>query len=58
VHQIWLNTEINYIEMQHGQHKRQKQRSCSPETSLQLQRYDMARYREEGTTRWIGIRPF
>ena len=33
----------------------EQQRSCSPETSLQLQRYEMARYREEGTTHWIGI---
>jgi len=36
----------------------EQQRSCSPETSLQLQRYEMARYREEGTTYWIGIWPF
>ena len=36
----------------------EQQRSCSPETSSQLQRYEMARYREEGTTRWIGIWPF
>ena len=35
----------------------EQQRSCSPETSLQLQRYGMARYREEGSTRWIGIWP-
>jgi len=28
----------------------EQQRSCSPKTSLQLQRYEMARYREEGTT--------
>ena len=28
----------------------EQQRFCSPETSLQLQRYEMARYREEGTT--------
>ena len=28
----------------------EQQRSCSPETSLQ--RYEMARYREEGTTHW------
>ena len=34
----------------------EQQRSCSPETS-QL-RYEMARYREEGTTHWIGIWPF
>jgi hypothetical protein len=34
-----------------------QQRSCSPEISLQLQRYEMARYRE-GTTHWIGIWPF
>ena len=33
----------------------EQQRSCSPETSSQLQRYEMARYREEGTTHWIGI---
>ena len=33
----------------------EQQRSCSPETSLQLQRYEMARYREEGTTHWIAI---
>jgi hypothetical protein len=26
---------------------REQQRSCSPETALQLQRYEMARYREE-----------
>jgi len=32
--------------------------SCSPETALQLQRYEMARYREEGTAHWIGIWPF
>jgi hypothetical protein len=32
--------------------------SSSPETSLQLQRYEMARYHEEGTTHWIGIWPF
>jgi len=36
----------------------EQQRSCSPETSVQLQRYVMARYREEGTTHWIGIWPF
>jgi len=36
----------------------EQQRSCSPETYLQLQRYEMARYREEGTTHWIGIFPF
>ena len=35
----------------------EQQRSYSPETSLQLQRCDMARYREEGTTHWIGIWP-
>jgi len=35
-----------------------KKSSCSPETSLQLQRYEMARYREEGITHWIGIWPF
>ena len=33
----------------------EQQRSCSPVTSLQLQRYEVARYREEGTIRWIGI---
>ena len=33
----------------------EQQRSGSPETSLQLQRYEMARYREEETTHWIGI---
>jgi len=33
----------------------EQKRSCSPETSLQLQRYEMERYREEGTTHWIGI---
>ena len=33
----------------------EQQRSCSPEISSQLQRYEMARYREEGTTNWIGI---
>jgi len=33
----------------------EQQHSYSPETSLQLQRYEMARYREEGTTHWIGI---
>ena len=31
----------------------EQQRSCSPETFSQLQRYEMARYREEGTTHWI-----
>ena len=36
----------------------EQQRSCSPETSSQLQRYEMAHYREEGTTHWIGIWPF
>ena len=36
----------------------EQQRSCSPETSSQLQRYEMARYREEETTHWIGIWPF
>jgi len=35
----------------------EQQRSGSPETSLQLQRYEMARYREEETTHWIGIWP-
>ena len=34
-----------------------QQRSCSPENSLQLQRYEMARYREKETTHWIGIWP-
>jgi len=33
----------------------EQQRSGSPETSLQLQRYEMARYREEETTHWIGV---
>jgi len=28
----------------------EQQRSCSPEVSLQLQRYEMARYRKERTT--------
>jgi hypothetical protein len=32
----------------------EQQRSFSPETSLQLQRYEMARYREEETTHCIG----
>jgi hypothetical protein len=36
----------------------EQQRSCSPETALQLQRYEKAHYREEGTTDWIGIWPF
>ena len=36
----------------------EQQRSRSPETSLQFQRYEMALYREEGTTHWIGIWPF
>jgi hypothetical protein len=27
------------------------------ETSLQLQLYELARYREEGTAHWIGIWP-
>jgi len=36
----------------------EQQRSCSPETSLQLQHYEMALYCEEGTTHWIGIWPF
>ena len=36
----------------------EQQLSCSPETSLQSQRYEMAGYREEGTTYWIGIWPF
>jgi len=36
----------------------EQQHSCLPETSLQLQRYEMVHYREEGTTHWIGIRPF
>jgi len=36
----------------------EQQRSCSPETSLQLQRYKMEHYREKGTTHWIGIWPF
>ena len=35
----------------------EQQLSCSPETSSQLQRYEMALYREEGTTHWIGIWP-
>jgi len=35
----------------------EQQRSRSPETSLQLQRYEMARYREKETTHWIGIWP-
>jgi len=35
----------------------EQQPSCSPETSLQLQCYEMARYREEETTHWIGIWP-
>jgi len=33
----------------------EQQHSCSPETSSQLQRYEMARYREEETTHWSGI---
>jgi len=36
---------------------RKQQRSCSPETSFQLQRCEMARYREKETTQWIGIWP-
>jgi len=32
-----------------------QQCSCSPVNSLQLQRYEMAHYREEGTTHWIKI---
>jgi len=36
----------------------EQQRPCSPETSLQLQRSETARYREEGTTHWTGICPF
>ena len=36
----------------------EQQRSCSSEISLQLKRYEMAHYREEGTTHWIGIWPF
>jgi len=36
----------------------EQQRSCSPETSLQLQCYVMALYCEEETTHWIGIWPF
>ena len=36
----------------------EQQRSCSPETSLQLQCYEMSRYREEGTTHCIGIWSF
>ena len=36
----------------------EQQRSSSPETSLQLQRYEMVHYREAGTTNWIGIWPF
>jgi len=35
----------------------EQQRSCSPATSLQLQRYEIARYREKETTHWIGIWP-
>jgi len=35
----------------------EQQRFCSPETSLQLQRYEMARYREEETAHWIGFWP-
>jgi hypothetical protein len=35
----------------------EQQSSSSPETSLQLQRYEMARYREKETTHWIGIWP-
>ena len=33
----------------------EQQLSCSPETYLQLQRCEMWRYREEGTTHGIGI---
>ena len=36
----------------------EQQRSSSSETSSQLQHYEVARYREEGTTHWIGIWPF
>jgi len=36
----------------------EQKRSCSPENSLNLQRYEMAHYREEGTTHWFGIWPF
>ena len=36
----------------------EQQRSCSLDTSSQLQRYEIACYREEGTTHWIGIWPF
>jgi hypothetical protein len=35
----------------------EQKHSCSPETSLYLQRYEVARYREEETTQWIGIWP-
>jgi len=33
----------------------EQQRSCSPETSLQLHCYEMVHYHEKGTTHWIGI---
>jgi len=36
----------------------EQQHSCSPETSLQLQRYKMARYCGEGAIHWIGIWSF
>ena len=35
----------------------EQQRSCLPEISLQLQRYEVARYREKEITHWIGIWP-
>jgi hypothetical protein len=35
----------------------EEQSSWSPETALQLQRYEMARFREEAITHWIGISP-
>jgi hypothetical protein len=33
----------------------EQQRPCPPGTALQLQRFEVARYREERTTHWIGI---
>jgi len=35
----------------------EQQHSFSSETSLQLQRYEMARYREKEITHWIVIWP-
>ena len=50
--------QVQDLESKVGVGGGEQQRSCSPETTSQLQRYEMVHYREEETTHWIGIWSF